>query len=181
MTSDTDFSALHYADETDRCFGLAGMAISLVVWDSEELLREIDLTAPAEEALRLSPDFYLSLAPKTGAKAAWEASLRRFQLLAALTVGNVACRHLVRHSRSAISADLDSAIRRFLNDEGEDLCQLEADEVSRIYGQILTHCNRIFRHPGVSQLAQMLSDTLADQKRLGAPEILEILRPLNRM
>lgn len=181
MTSNSDFSVLHYADETDRCFGLAGMAISLVVWDSEDLLHEIDLTAPAEEALRLSPDFYLTLAPKAGAKAAWEASLRRFQILAALTVGNVACRHLVRHNRSAITPELDAVIRRFLNDEGDDLCQLEADEVSRIYGKILTHCNRIFRHPGVSQLAHILSDTLADQKRLGAPEVLEILRPLNRM
>ena len=181
MAENSDFSALHYADETDRCFGLAGMAISLVVWDSEELHHEIDLTAPAEEALRLAPDFYLSLAPKTGAKAAWEASLRRFQLLAALTVGNIACRHLVRNSRSAISADLDAAIRNFLNDEGEDLCQLEADEVSRIYGQILTHCNRIFRHPGVGQLARFLSDSIADRKRLAADEVLEILRPLNRM
>ena len=58
------FSSLYYADEIDRCFGLAGMAISLVVWDSEEFLRGIDLTAPAEEALQLSPDFYFIQSPK---------------------------------------------------------------------------------------------------------------------
>lgn len=63
-----EYSSLHYADETDRCYGLAGMAISLVVWDAEELLYEIDLDAPAEEALRLSPDFYLALAPKPALK-----------------------------------------------------------------------------------------------------------------
>ncbi len=157
------------------------MAISLVVWDAEELLHEIDLNAPAEEALRLSPDFYLALSPKTGAKAAWEASLRRFQLLAVMTVGNVACRHLVRNGRSSISESLDTAIRQFLNDEGDELCQLEADEVSRIYGKILVNCSQVFRHPGVSQLARTLSDTLADRKHLEADEVLEILRPLNRM
>lgn len=176
-----DFSSLHYADETDRCFGLAGMAISLVVWDSEELLRGIDLNAPAEEALMLSPDFYFCLSPKAGAKAAWEATLRHFQLIAAMTVANVACRHLVRHHRSAIGGEIDADIRRFLNSEGSDLCQLEPDEVSKIYNKILVHCSRIFRHPGVGQLASSLSDAIAREKNLGADVILEMLRPLNRM
>lgn len=176
-----EYSTLHYADETDRCYGLAGMAISLVVWDAEELLHGIDLDAPAEEALRLSPDFYLNLAPKTGAKAAWEASLRRFRLLSALTVANVACRHLVRHNHQSLSTQLDAELRRFLNAEGTDLCQLEPDEVSRVYGNALTHCIRIFRHPGVSRLATQLSETIRNEKNLGSVEILEILRPLNRM
>ncbi len=177
----TDFSSLYYADETDRCYGLAGMAISLVVWDSEELLRGIDLTAPAEEALQLSPDFYLCQSPKTGAKAVWESALRHFQLIAAMTVANVACRHMVRKKRSSISGEIDSDIRRFLNAEGLDLCQLEPDEVSRIYNQILVHCSRIFRHPGVSQLAVSLSDAIADKKTLDSDIVLEMLQPLNRM
>lgn len=176
-----DFSSLYYADETDRCFGLAGMAISLVVWDSEELLRGIDLTAPAEEALQLSPDFYLCQSPKTGAKAVWESAVRHFQLIAAMTVANVTCRHLVRKNRSSINGEIDSDMRRFLNTEGADLCQLEPDEVSRIYNKILVHCSRIFRHPGVSQLAVALSDAIADKKTLGSDVILDMLQPLNRM
>lgn len=175
------FSSLYYADETDRCFGLAGMAISLVVWDSEELLRGIDLTAPAEEALQLSPDFYFIQSPKTGAKAVWESTLQHFQLIAAMTVANVACRHMVRKNRSTINGEIDSDIRRFLNTEGADLCQLEPDEVGSIYNKVLAHCSRIFRHPGVCQLAVTLSDTIADKKTLASDTILEMLQPLNRM
>lgn len=178
---DNLYNALRYADETDRCFGLAGMAISLVVWDAEELLRGIDLNAPAEEALQLSPDYYYCLAPKVGAKAAWEAAFRHFQLIAAMTVANVTCRELVRQHHSSINNTVDSAIRDFLNEEGAELCQLEPDEVSRIYGQVLAHCSRIFRHPGVSRLASSLSDIIASEKTLGSDMLLEHLRPLNRM
>lgn len=177
----SEYKSLHYADETDRCYGLAGMAISLMVWDAEEMLLEIDLDAPAEEALRLTPDFYLTLAPKTGAKAAWEAAVSHFQLISAMTVANVACRHMVRHGRSMISTALDADIRRFLTDEGAEIAQLERDEVSAIYGKILTHCARIFRHPGVAQLANVLTDAIREHKKLPAADVLEILRPLNRM
>lgn len=178
---DSEYKSLHYADETDRCYGLAGMAISLVVWDAEDMLLEIDLDAPAEEALRLTPDFYLTLAPKTGAKAAWEAAVGHFQLISALTVANVACRHIVRHGHSAISTALDADIRHFLTDEGAEIAQLESDEVSTVYGKILTHCTRIFRHPGVAQLASTLTDAIRQHKKLPAADVLEILRPLNRM
>ena len=177
----SDYKSLHYADETDRCYGLAGMAISLMVWDAEEMLLEIDLDAPAEEALRLTPDFYLTLAPKTGAKAAWEAAVGHFQLISALTVANVTCRHIVRHGRSMISTALDADIRRFLSEEGAEIAQLDDDEVSSIYGKILAHCARIFRHPGVAQLANDLTDAIQKNKKLPAADVLEILRPLNRM
>lgn len=177
----SEYKSLRYADETDRCYGLAGMAISLMVWDAEEMLLEIDLEAPAEEALRLTPDFYLTLAPKTGAKAAWEAAVNHFQLISALTVANIACRHMVRHGHSMISSALDADIRRFLTEEGAEIAQLESDEVSSIYGKILTHCIRIFRHPGVIQIANILTDAIRDNKKLPATDIIEILRPLNRM
>lgn len=177
----SEFKSLHYADETDRCYGLAGMAISLVVWDAEEMLLEIDLDAPAEEALRLTPDFYLTLAPKTGAKAAWEAAVNHFQLISALTIANIACRQMVRNGRSMFSTAIDADVRRFLTHEGADIAQLESDEVSSIYGKILSHCIRIFRHPGVAQIANVLTDAIRDNKKLPASDILEILRPLNRM
>ena len=98
-----------------------------------------------------------------------------------MTVANVACRHMVRKNRSTISGEIDSDIRRFLNTEGADLCQLEPDEVGSIYNKVLAHCSRIFRHPGVCQLAVTLSDTIADKKTLASDTILEMLQPLNRM
>ena len=38
---------LSYRNENDRCYGAAGMAIGLVVFDGEDMLAGISLDAPA--------------------------------------------------------------------------------------------------------------------------------------
>lgn len=177
----TNNNPLRYADETDKAFGLAGMAIALVAWDAEDWLEGIDLDAAPEEAMHLSADYGLYLAPRTGAKASWSQALKRFQIAAAMTVANVACRQMVHQAHSALSSQIDSALRSLLDDEGAELCSLEPDEVSRVYGQSLTHCARMFRHPGVGRLAGRLADALASERTLSAPQIFEILAPLNQL
>ena len=48
---------LRYTDETDRCYGAAGMAISLVVYDGEEMLSAISLDGPAgSQTMTLAPE-----------------------------------------------------------------------------------------------------------------------------
>lgn len=172
---------LKYADETDKAYGLAGMAISLVAWDAEEWLEAINLDAQADEAMQMSAEFYLNIAPRIGAKALWEQSFKRFQLTTAMTVANVACREMVRKHYGALSGESDSALRKALYDEGDALCSLEQDEVSHIYGKSLAYCTRLFAHPGVQQLAETFANNLQTHRNLTASEILSILEPLNRM
>lgn len=172
---------LKYADETDKSFGLAGMAISLLAWDAEDWLDYIDLDAAPDEAVHMSAEFYLTLAPKVGAKALWEQALKRFQLTAAMIVANTACREMVHLGHSAITPATDSALRKALEDEGSSLCSLEDDEVSQIYGKSQAYCVRLFRHPAVSQLASQLADALRQARRMQSAEIWTLLAPLNRL
>ena len=85
--------SIKYTDETDKSFGLAGMAISLMVWDAETLLDHIDIDSGPDSAMHMAPEFYLS--PTVSAKAMWTHNLRRFEIVSAMLVANVACRHLV--------------------------------------------------------------------------------------
>lgn len=173
--------SLKYADETDKSFGLAGMAISLMAWDAEEWLEAINLDAAADEALHMSAEFYLCIAPRVGAKAVWEQALKRFRITAAMTVANVACREMAHKGHSTISTSTDTALRKALADEGAALCDLEDDEVSRVYGKSLAYCNRLFAHPAVCQLADRLASTLRQSRTMSAREVWEILAPLARM
>ena len=43
--------SIKYTDETDKSFGLAGMAISLMVWDAETLLDHIDIDSGPDSAM----------------------------------------------------------------------------------------------------------------------------------
>lgn len=172
---------MKYTDETDKAYGLAGMAISLVAWDAEELLSRLDIDAPVEEAIRLSPDFYLTSAGRPGAKAAWEMAVKRFRLTVAMVVANTTCRAIALKKRASITADDDSAMRRLLTEEGNVIASLDADEVTQIYAQALTHCTRIFRHPGVCGLAETLATKLVEERNLSSLEVYEILAPINKM
>lgn len=172
---------LKYKDEFDKAYGLAGMAISLVAWDAEEWLDAINIDAKADEALQMSTEFYLNIAPRIGAKALWEQTLKRFQLTAAMMVANVACREMVKNRHGSLSGRTDAALRKALADEGADLCSLEQDEVSRIYGKSLNYCSQLFSHPGVRQVAEKFADELRTRRALSSGEIFELLAPLNRM
>lgn len=173
-------NTLKYADTTDKAYGLAGMAIALVAWDAEEWLESIDLNAAPEEAMRMSADYYLCLAPRVGAKAVWEQTLKRYQLIAAMTVANVTCREIVHHGR-AVSSAVDTALRSFLLKEGEELCGLESDEVGRVYNKSFGYCRRLFSHPDVSRLINDLAANILEHKHMLANEILALLAPLYRM
>ncbi len=181
MKSTDTKDPLKYTDETDKSYGLAGMAISLVVWDASELLTSINIDAPIEEAIRLTPDYYLGQSGRTGAKAAWEQDLKRFQLTAAMTLANVCCRRLAHRSEGQLSRRTLEAIMTFLNEEGAALCQLDPDEVQRIAAGIHQHCSRIFNHSGVCSLAARLASELTSRRAMPAAEVLDLLAPINRM
>lgn len=171
---------MKYIDETDKSFGLTGMAVSLMVWNAEERLMAINLDAEPEEAMLMTPDFYTDCAPAVGAKAVWQHSLQKFQLLTAMLVANVTCRYLVNRRRR-LSSEADAAMRRFVADEGTRLCQLDDDESMRVYGQALTHCQRIFTHPSVAQIVTEFAEILRQRRHLSAPETFELLAPLSRL
>lgn len=172
---------LKYTNETDRAYGLAGMAISLVAWDVEDWLESINLDAPADEGIRLSDEYYLHLAPGVGAKAVWEQSLKRFQITVAMTVANVVCRRFINQNCNSLPKSIDEILCSLLSDEAAETCALEADETNRIYRKSIHYCIQLFSHPGIIELTHSLVKLILRERKLIANDILEILAPLNRM
>ena len=172
---------LKYVDEDDKCYGLAGMAISLMVWDAEDRLHSIDADAASEVAMVMSPEFYLCMSQAQSPKSAWQSRLQRFQIEAAMLVGNVVCRQLAHRQMSSIGAEADRRMRKFLQEEADELCQLEQDEVGNIYSKALSYCNRMFSHPVVCSVAKSLADTIASRRQLTSSETFEILAPLAQL
>lgn len=173
--------SLKYTDEVDKSFGLAGMAISLMAWDAEDMLQRIDLDSEDSDAMLMSDDYYFCTAPRVNAKAVWEQTLKRFQITAAMTIGNLVCRELAHRNHRKISSTTDSALRKVLTAEGAALCNLEDDEVSQVYTKSLAYCNRLFGHPGVCQLAEQLAETIRTNRAIEATQVWTLLAPLNNL
>lgn len=169
-----------YISEDDKCYGATGMAIGIVVYDSEDMLSGISLDAEPDDMMEFVDDFYFSGNPGLSAKSAWNQILKNFNLTMSLTIANVLCRSLVLDHK-----ELDGSLRSRLHDvimeEGRDTCSLDDDETDRLFDKNYRYLYRIFNHQGVQGVAHDFADKLKRSRRLSRMEVIDCLRALNML
>ena len=165
---------LHYSDENDKCYGLAGMAITLAVCDARELLTGMDIDAPAGESVAMAPDFYLRGNPRMPAKYVWTRTLGHFRLAVELVLGNLMCRRYVR-DRKGLARETADSLRALVRQDADEHCALETDEAHRLFEEAYDLADRIFRHSGVHDIAHEFAEMIAGRRSLDAVEIFDFL------
>ncbi|MCM1162896.1 MAG: hypothetical protein NC339_01385 [Muribaculaceae bacterium] len=172
---------LRYTDETDRCYGAAGMAISLVVFDGEEILSAISLDSPeGGQTMALTPEFFFAGNPGVSAKTAWRQILKNYNLGIAMLTANLLCRYLVnRHT--GLPADVRDTLRSLALEEGRDSCQLEDDEIDAIFDKNINYLTRVFSHRGVHTVAHDFASALQSRRHLSRLDALDILQALQSL
>ena len=48
---------MKYNDEEDKCYGIAGMAIGISIWNGEDLLYQIDIDDDEHGYISFTPDY----------------------------------------------------------------------------------------------------------------------------
>lgn len=156
------------------------MAIGLVVFDGEEMLASVSLDAPGSTMMEMSEDFYFSGNQSLSAKVAWNRMLRNFNLTAVMAIGNFLCRSLVlEHSEPA--PDLLSSLRSMIAEEAADSCQLESDEVERLFNKDYNYLYRVFSHRGVHEVAHDFASLLAERRTMSRSEVIEALQAISML
>lgn len=173
-------NSLKYTDETDRAYGLGGMAVAMVVWESDRYIHMLDIEASADQGLRLTPDFYMIRSPKSSPRATWNDSVEKFQLTAGLIISNILCRALVK-DRQEISPQLRQTIVSQLREEGAYVADLTDNEVETIFSKAYNYFHSIFSHPTIAGLCGKLAESVQCERRIYRERILEILAPLQRI
>lgn len=87
---------LKYTDDQDKCYGVTGMAVSLVVWDADDMLARIDIDS--DDNIEFVPEYYFSGNPRLSAKVAWQYILKHYQASMGMMIGNVMCRHYMQRN-----------------------------------------------------------------------------------
>lgn len=171
---------LKYRNEEDKSYGLTGMAISIVMWDCDEMLGAIDLDADTIQGMEMTPEYYFTGNPSLSAKAAWERMVANFRLTTAMTLGNVMCRRLV-YERKPISSELKQMLLDRVLEEGHDSCGLDDDECTQVFEKCYVYTHRVFNHYGVMSIAGDFARTLRDRRRLTRGDVLDALSALNSL
>lgn len=172
---------LSYKSEDDKCYGITGMAIALVVFDGEDYLTSINLDAESSDAMiEFTDEFYFTGNPEFSAKSVWNHILKNFNLAMSLSVGNMLCRRLVLESRP-MDRDTTKSLFNLMVEVGRESCSLESDETQHLFEKNLNYLNRIFSHHGVQSVAHEFADVLRSRRVMTRFEVIEQLRALSML
>lgn len=168
-----------YADEEDKSYGLAGMALSLVIWDDYAKVRLMDIDAEDGESIAFSPEFFFCSNPRFSAKIAWNELLRQYRTLTSLVMGNIMCRRIV-YSHSVLTPEDLADIYALIEGEGREVCQLEKDEIDEVFNKTLAQLQRIYSNRQVSVIASQFARILRDRRSMSGHELAEQIEMLQR-
>lgn len=172
----SDKLTLTYANEDDRAYGLAGMAISLAALDAIDRIASVSLDAEGP-MVAFSHEYYFSGSPSISPKSTWNNLIHNFYITSAMVVSNVMARSLVRLD-SEVPAEILDRIRAEMEAEGADTCALEADEVDALYRKTTTGMRRIFANRRLYPAIEDFARTLSRRRTLSGMEIYDELRAL---
>lgn len=168
---------LHYANEDDRAYGLAGMAISLAALDAIDRVVEFSLDADGP-MVTFSNEYYFTSAPAVSPKAVWEMLMRNLHITASMVISNVMARSLVRLNEE-IPAEVISEVYDRIAEEGKETCGLEEDEVRSFYDKTYYGQLRVFSNPRLRPAIDELARLFSRRRHLSGMELrdeLELLR-----
>lgn len=171
---------LKYKNEDDRCYGAAGMAMAVVIFDGEDMLACVDIDSNPESMMQFTDDFFFNGNPGYSAKNAWNQILKNFNLAMALSLGNVICRSVIYESKD-VADEVRDYLRDLMVEEGSSNCALEEDETTRLFNKNYDYLTRVFNHHGVQSVAHDFARTIKSRRRMTRMDILDQLRALSML
>lgn len=173
-------ATLKYTDESDKCYGVTGMAIGLVIWNAEDMMAAVDLDAEPADVFEFVPEYYFCGNPRISAKNSWSHVLKHYQASMGMMIGNVLCRSYVLRGTHP-SKETKARLLVCLDEEGRSACALESDEIERVFDRSYTYLEKVFNHPGVQSLAHDFARLLQERRRMTRSDVMECLGRLETL
>ncbi len=161
-----------YKSETDRTYGIAGMALVMDIWDQESMLRGISLDG--ESDMEFAPEFFCCTNQNFSAKTAYADMLRQYQMLSGLVISNILCRYRVNRCVDLNAEEL-STLHSYLCDQGADICSLDTDESTAMFKKIYSHLTDVYSTSRIHYAARRIADELVKRRHLSGVEVDELI------
>lgn len=170
---------LKYVDEQDKSYGIAGMAVSLVISEADDIIREISLDGE-DDAISFSPEFHFSGNPRFSARTIFNDNVKYFQLSIGMMMSNVICRSYALKGRG-VTSEVVRELRFIAREEGLKSCSLDDDEVDVLFNKSYNYFESLFSNKAVQNLVDKFAKTLKENRHLSSDEIIDILGQLNQV
>lgn len=171
---------LSYKNEEDKSYGVTGMAMSVVIFDGEDMFVGANLDSESGSMMEFTNDFYFSGNPGYSAKTAWNMLLKNFNLATAVVLGNVLCRRLIYEARP-VDDELTRSLHEIVVDAAGEHCSLEEDEADRLFEKNYNYLRRVFSHSGMQGVAHEFAETLRKRRYMSRMDVIDRLRSLGML
>lgn len=158
-TMSNTLDTFEYRNEDDKAYGLAGMVISAGSLDALELIHSVSLDEDGP-MVRFSEAYHHLLLPSLSPKGVWEQLRRNLYITAAMAVGNLMARSVVRDG-AEVPVRLLGDLHKAMADEARDTLSLDDDETDALFDHLLRHNMKIFHNPRVRPKVYALTHRLA--------------------
>ena len=175
-----DNNILKCIDERDKSYGVAGMAIAVVAYDTEDMLASVSMDAEPGHTIEFGSEFFYNANPRMSAKIAWNELIKHFRLATGLMVANTMSRNYVQHRRR-LPDDTARALREAVYNYGaDDEAQLEKDEIEAVLQRNIEFFDRLFQMQAVHDATHALAADLVEKRSFSAAEIVDRLASMMR-
>ena len=169
---------LKYVDDTDKSYGLAGVAVSMFIYESDEFISSLSLES--EDEISFVPEFFVAANTDFSPKSVWAYRLKQYEMFIAMTCGNYLCRQLVLNKKS-VDPFAKAELRKIIVEEGKNACSLGDDEIDGIFNKGYSNMQRVFSHPGVQTVVKNFAGKLAEMRQLSHDDIIAHLHALQNL
>jgi hypothetical protein len=156
---------IKYRNDNDKAYGVAGMALGLAVFDVSALSRGIDMDAVGFECLQFAPDFFFEGNPLMSAKDSWKHTYSHFQVIMGLSIANAMCRKMLL-DHGSIDRKMRLLLLEAACNEGMLACQLEKEEVERLFDKYYSHLLSVFSNREIAQAVSEFATIIRQERTI---------------
>ncbi len=171
---------MKYRNLDDKCYGVTGMALSMVVLNAEDMFTHITIEEEGLKGIGFIEDFYYSGNPAVSAKSTWNIVVEHYKIAIAVVLANAMCRKMVRE-RSELDAKTRNKLLKALIQEGVSHCQLEEDEITTLFNKTYNYLGQLFTNYQVRSLLTQFAKELKTRQRMSQHEVMDIFQSLRMM
>ena len=166
---------LKYKNEDDRCYGLAGMTITLAALDAID--RVVAISLDDDFMVDFINEYYFEGSPTVSAKTSWNHILENFHITSAMMISNLMSRRLI-YEKKEIDREMIDLLYETIAEEGKLSCSLEEDEIRELFEKMLSYSRRIFANRRIYPMVDKFVKTINERRTLSGSEVREELHIL---
>lgn len=170
---------MKYKSEEDRCYGVAGMAIGLSIWNGEDMVYAVDIDDDANGYITFTPEYYYTGHPTLATVDTWNTTLKHYQMTVGMLLANLFCR-CIKERKQLGYEEARSRILESVREEGRSICQLEDDEINKLFQDTFSYLEQVFSNSSVLDILHTLAARLQTDRRLDNSDIKALLGVLDQ-